>query len=49
MADFRERTGRALYLGTGYNSHPFYIYHSFGFESVFSRIWFYEVLRELGF
>ena len=35
MADFRERTGRALYLGTGYNSHPFYIYHSFGFESVF--------------
>lgn len=35
MVDFRERTGRALYLGTGYNSHPFYIYHSFGFESVF--------------
>ena len=35
MEDFRERTGRALYLGTGYNSHPFYIYHSFGFESVF--------------
>lgn len=35
MEDFRERTGRALYLGTGYNSHPYYIYHSFGFESVF--------------
>ena len=35
MADFRQRTGRALYLGTGYNSPPYYIYHSFGFESVF--------------
>ena len=35
MEDFRERTSRALYLGTGYNSHPYYIYHSFGFESVF--------------
>ena len=35
MEDFRQRTGSALYLGTGYNSHPYYIYHSFGFESVF--------------
>ena len=35
MEDFRQRNGRALYLGTGYNSHPYYIYHSFGFESVF--------------
>ena len=35
MEDFRQRTGRALYLGTGYNSPPYYIYHSFGFESVF--------------
>jgi len=35
MDDFRQRKGRALYLGTGYNSHPYYIYHSFGFESVF--------------
>ena len=34
MDDFRQRAGRALYLGTGYNSHPYYIYHSFGFESV---------------
>ncbi len=37
MEDFRQREGRALYLGTGYNSHPYYIYHSFGFESVFSE------------
>ena len=35
MEDFRQRTGRALYLGTGYNSPPYYIYHSFGFESVY--------------
>ncbi len=35
MEDFRQRTGSALYLGTGYNSHPYYIYHSFGFESVY--------------
>ena len=37
MGDFRQRAGRALYLGTGYKSHPYYIYHSFGFESVFSK------------
>ena len=35
MEDFRQRNGRALYLGTGYNSHPYHIYHNFGFESVF--------------
>ena len=35
MEDFRHRNGEALYLGTGYNSHPYYIYSSFGFESVF--------------
>ena len=35
MEDFRQRNGEALYLGTGYNSHPYYIYNSFGFESVF--------------
>ncbi len=40
MEDFRQRSGRALYLGTGYNSHPYYIYHSFGFESVFSEAGF---------
>ena len=35
MENFRQRNGRALYLGTGYNSHPYHIYHSFGFESVY--------------
>ena len=35
MEDFRQRSGGALYLGTGYNSPPYCIYHSFGFESVY--------------
>lgn len=34
MEDFRRRGGRALYLGTGYNSAPYHIYHNFGFKSV---------------
>lgn len=34
MDDFRQRNGRALYLGTGYDGHPYHIYHNFGFESV---------------
>lgn len=34
MEDFRQRGGHALYLGTGYNGHPYHIYHNFGFESV---------------
>ena len=35
MADFRRRGGRALFLNTGYTSVAYYIYRSFGFESVF--------------
>ncbi|MDE0317866.1 MAG: GNAT family N-acetyltransferase [Candidatus Poribacteria bacterium] len=35
MEHFRQRDGHALYLGTGYNGHPYRIYHSFGFESVY--------------
>ena len=34
MEDFRERKGRALYLGTGFDGHPYHIYKGFGFESV---------------
>jgi GNAT superfamily N-acetyltransferase len=30
--DFRARGGRAMYLGTGYDSPPYWIYHSFGFR-----------------
>ena len=35
MDDFRHRGGKALYLGTGYDSHPYHIYKSFGFDSVY--------------
>jgi GNAT superfamily N-acetyltransferase len=34
MADFRRRGGRALYLGTGYDSPAYHIYARHGFESV---------------
>ncbi len=37
MEDFRRRGGRALYLGTGYDSHAYHIYASFGFQSVMSH------------
>ena len=33
MADFRARGGRALTLGTGFDSPPYWIYHSHGFRS----------------
>ena len=34
MEDFRNREGSALFLGTGYDTVPYYIYEEFGFESV---------------
>ncbi len=34
MADFNDRGGRYLTLSTGYDTHPYYLYHSFGFRSV---------------
>ena len=37
MEDFRQRGGEALYLGTGYNSHAYHIYKSFGFDSVYPK------------
>ena len=49
MEDFRQRKGRALYLGTGYNSHPYYIYHSFGFKSVFSKSGFMKYYVDTDF
>jgi hypothetical protein len=33
-ADFRARGGKRLVLGTGFESHPYWIYHSFGFRSL---------------
>jgi len=34
MQDFRDRGGRCLILGTGYDTHPYRIYRGFGFESI---------------
>ena len=34
MADFNTRSGRYLTLSTGFDTHPYYLYHSFGFRSV---------------
>ena len=49
MEDFRRRKGYALYLGTGYNSHPYHIYHSFGFESVFPESGFMKYYVDADF
>lgn len=34
MADFRRRQGQALFLGTGYDSAPYHIYHREGFRGL---------------
>jgi hypothetical protein len=34
MRDFRSRGGKALFLGTGFDSIPYHIYKRFGFSSV---------------
>ena len=34
MEDFRARGGRALFLGTGFNSPPYHIYEGFGFTGI---------------
>ncbi|MXY50760.1 MAG: GNAT family N-acetyltransferase [Gemmatimonadetes bacterium] len=34
MADFKDRCDRYLTLSTGYGTHPYYLYHGFGFRSV---------------
>ena len=34
MEDFRRRKGRALFLGTGYDSAPFHIYQAEGFRGL---------------
>jgi len=40
MSDFRRRGGGVLILGTGFNSAPYWIYHSFGFRSVIENTGF---------
>ncbi|MDA1190807.1 MAG: hypothetical protein O3A46_03875 [Candidatus Poribacteria bacterium] len=38
MEDFRRRGGKALYLGTGFDSAPYHIYKRNGFLSVLPRV-----------
>jgi hypothetical protein len=49
MEDFRRRNGEALYLGTGYNSPPYHIYKSFGFESVYPESGFMRYYTSVDF
>lgn len=37
MSDFKNRNGRFLTLGTGFDTHPYWIYHSYGFRSVIPK------------
>jgi len=37
IEDFKSRSGRFLTLSTGYDTHPYYLYHSFGFRSVLPK------------
>jgi hypothetical protein len=46
MDDFRERDGHVLLLGTGYESAPYWIYHSFGFRSLAGGFMRYAVAPE---
>ena len=46
MEDFRRRSGKALFLGTGYDSVAYYIYYSFGFRSVYPESGFMDYYSE---
>lgn len=46
MDDFRRRGGRFMVLGTGYDSHPYRIYSSFGFASMLPKSGSMFYLRE---
>ena len=37
MEDFKKRGGKALYLGTGYDTHPYRLYAKYGFRGVEPR------------
>ena len=48
MEDFRRRGGKALFLGTGYDSAAWHIYSSFGFRSVYEKSGFMDYYAESG-
>src|SRR5207248_6496886 len=49
MEDFRQRNGRVLLLGTGFESAPYWIYHSFGFRSLKGGFMRYDAPAAEGF
>lgn len=49
IEDFRRRGGGLLLLGTGYDSPPYWIYHSYGFRSVIEGSGFMRYASEENF
>ena len=49
MEDFRQRGGGLMYLGTGFDTPPYWIYHGFGFRSVFEGSGFMRYEHPEGF
>lgn len=46
MEDFRQRGGRALFLGTGFDSPPWHIYYGFAFRPVYEGSGFMDYYTE---
>ena len=49
MEDFRQRGGGIMFLGTGYNSAAYWIYHSHGFRSLMEKSGFMRYSSEEDF
>ncbi|HOZ47579.1 MAG TPA: GNAT family N-acetyltransferase [Candidatus Hydrogenedentes bacterium] len=46
MARFRDRGGQALFLGTGFDSHPYHLYERYGFTGIEPRSGYMEYYRD---
>ncbi|MFQ6097779.1 MAG: GNAT family N-acetyltransferase [Armatimonadota bacterium] len=49
MDDYRRRGGGLMYLGTGFDTPPYWIYHRFGFRSVYEGSGFMRYEHPEGF
>jgi GNAT superfamily N-acetyltransferase len=49
MEEFRQRGGRYMTLGTGYDRPPYHIYRGFGFESILPENGFMKYVARPGF
>lgn len=49
MADFQARSGRYLTLSTGFDTHPYRLYHGFGFRSVVPASGHMKYLKDITF